>query len=59
MIKVDYRFESDEMSDEEYGNQEEREFIITKEMIIDIIKDNISIPKGHEICTENIYTKRI
>lgn len=55
MIRVEYRFDSDDMSDEEYGDQEEQEFIITKDMIIDILERNVEIPAGKEICHENIY----
>lgn len=55
MIKVEYRFESDEMSDEEYNNQEEQEFIITEDMIDQLIMMYTDIPKGYDICRENLY----
>lgn len=54
MVKVEYYFESDEMTDDEY-NEQEREFIITKEMIIELIMEHVEIPEGMEIDYENIY----
>jgi hypothetical protein len=38
-IKVTYIVDNDTMSDEEYENQEEKEFIITKQMIEDFVME--------------------
>lgn len=57
MITVEYRFDSDDMTDEEYGNQDEQKFVITKEMIIEILRENVEKPKDHEICSDNIYVR--
>ena len=57
MIVIEYRLESDLMSDDQYNNQDELEFIITKEMIIELIESNVNIAKGYEVCETNIYIK--
>jgi len=57
-IKVEYIVDEDDMTDEEYENQEEKTFIITEDMIIEFMEDNISIPKGHEICRDNFYVNK-
>ncbi len=54
-IKVEYIINGDDMSDEEYEDQEEKTFTVTEDMIIEFMEDNISIPKGHEICRDNFY----
>lgn len=52
MIKVEYYIDNDDLSDEEFENQEPKEFIITKDMIIDLLYDHVKMNKGdtiHEI----------
>jgi hypothetical protein len=39
-IKVTYLIENDSMSDKEYEEQEEKEFIITEQMIYDLVMEN-------------------
>lgn len=55
MIKINYVIERDDMTDEEYENQEEQEFIVTEDMLYELVKENISLGKGEEICWENFY----
>ena len=54
-IKVEYRFESEDMTDEEYKDQDEQTFIITQDMIYELVRQNIILPNGKEICQENFY----
>jgi hypothetical protein len=39
-IKVTYIIDNDTMSDKEYEEQEEKEFIITEQMIYDLVMEN-------------------
>ena len=39
-IKVTYLIENDSMSDKAYEEQEEKEFIITEQMIYDLVMEN-------------------
>ena len=39
-IKVTYLIENDSMSDKEYEEQEEKEFIITEQMVYDLVMEN-------------------
>ncbi|MFT5450569.1 MAG: hypothetical protein ACI9N9_000046 [Enterobacterales bacterium] len=55
MIKIDYRYESDEMTDDEYAYQDEKIFVVTEEMVRRLIMDHTDIPKGLEICRSNFY----
>lgn len=57
MIKVEYRFEGEEMTDEQWENQEEKTFTITKDMVVRLIEMNTEIPKGLELDLDNIYVK--
>lgn len=54
-IIVTYRFESDDMSDEEYENQEEQEYIISAQDLYEYVADMIEEKTGKEICPENFY----
>lgn len=59
VLKVEYIFISDEMSDEEYSNQNDNIFYITEEMIYDLVREKVKIPEGFEICTDNFYINKI
>jgi hypothetical protein len=59
MIKVEYRLDSPHMSDEEWENQEERVFVITKDMIIDLIQDKVVLPEGTYVDTDNVFTTKM
>ena len=41
-IKVTYYIDNDIMTDDEFQNQEEKEFIITEQMIYDLVMQNDS-----------------
>lgn len=46
MIEVEYLVTTDVMTDEEFMNQEERKFIITDKMIMDLIEEHGDIRRG-------------
>lgn len=54
-IRVEYRFESDDMSDEEYDNQEEQEYIISTQELLEYVASMIEEKTGKEICPANFY----
>ena len=41
MIKISYVIERDDMTDKEYENQKEREFIVTKDMLYDLVSEHV------------------
>jgi hypothetical protein len=51
MVKVDYIIDNETWSDEEFDKQQEvdRSFIITEEMIIQLIKQNVKLGNGDDI----------
>jgi hypothetical protein len=58
VIKVEYMFNSEKMSDQEYSDQDDKTFYITKEMIYDLVRKNVQIPEGFEICQDNFYINK-
>jgi hypothetical protein len=59
ILKVEYILDGDEMSDEEYENQKEKEFFITEDMIIDLMKESITLKRGQYICEDNLFITKI
>lgn len=49
MVKIEYYIENDNMSVEEYENQEAKVFILTEEMIKDIMRKEIDLKDGDYI----------
>lgn len=58
-IKVTFMVDSDNMSDEEYENQEEKTLIITKDMIKEMIMDEYPKLNPLNDTIENIELKII
>ena len=61
-IKVEYRIENENMSDEEWENQEEKIFIVTEQMVYELMMrdgcdgfDNKPENKGNDIDKSNMY----
>jgi len=54
-IKVEYMYTSEDMTDEEYNDQDEQTFIITQDMIYELVRQHVKIPEGKEICQDNFY----
>jgi hypothetical protein len=59
VLKVQFFIENDKMTDEEYQNQDEKEFIITESMIRDIVEQNVELGKGNRLCENNFYINKI
>lgn len=59
LIKVEYYLEGDDMTDEEFSNQEAQVFIITKSMIIEMIEREVEIEAGKEIDWDNVYINNL
>jgi hypothetical protein len=59
MIKVEYYVLNNNMSDEEFNNAPTRELVITKEMIMDLIRDKeeLFLDDGDFVDSDNIYVK--
>jgi len=55
MIKISYVIERDDMTDKEYENQKEREFIVTKDMLYDLVSEHVALGKDEWICSDNFY----
>ena len=55
MIKIEYLIDRDDMTNEEYENQEEREFIVTKDMLYDLINAHVEFGKDEWICLDSFY----
>jgi fructose-1,6-bisphosphatase/inositol monophosphatase family enzyme len=60
-IEVEYAIVNDLMTDEEWYNVKTEKFVITKEMIIEILEKKVKYNHlvGEEFCTENFYLKLI
>lgn len=56
-IKIEYYILNDKMSDENFNNAPEQVFEITDDMIIELIKENVSMKKGDYIDSQNLYLK--
>ena len=59
VIKIEYRLESDLMTDEEYENQEEKTFIVTEEMLYNLVEENVILEEGYSIDDVNFYINKI
>ena len=59
MIKVEYYVLNNNMSDEEFNNAPTRELVITKEMIMDLIRDKeeLFLDDGDFVDSDNIYVR--
>ena len=59
VLKVEYMFDGEHMSNQDYSDQECKVFYITKEMIYDLVMENVKVPEGFDICTDNFYVDKI
>lgn len=59
VIKIEYLIEDPNMSDDEYENQEFKDFYITEEMLYDIVCENTDLKPGQEISTDNFFIVKI
>lgn len=56
MIKIEYYIDSDDMSNEEFEDQPPKEFIITEDMIQELIHKHTNIKPSDSVI--EIYIKR-
>jgi len=60
VLILKYKVENDSMTDEEFYSQEERQLIVTEEMIEDLIKNaDRNLNRGDYILYENVYLNKI
>jgi hypothetical protein len=55
VLKVEYIVDRDDMTDDEYQEQEERVFFVTQEMIMALVEENGDIKPGEYLCNQNLY----
>jgi hypothetical protein len=55
VLKVEYIVDRDDMTDDEYQEQEERVFFVTKEMIMELVEENADFNSGEWLCGENFF----
>ena len=56
-LKIIYIFDNDEMSDEQFENQPDRTFVLTEEMIIDVMEKYVDLKKGDSITINHIESR--
>ena len=56
-LKIIYIFDNDEMSDEQFENQPDRTFVLTEEMIIDVMEKYVDLKKGDSITINHIENR--
>jgi hypothetical protein len=58
MIKVHYIIDNDEWTDEQFNNEQDtdRTFVITREMIQELLEQKVELEKGVEINDFHITT---
>ena len=54
-VTIDYRFEGNDMTDDEYQDQEEKTFEVTEQMLYDLVMRHVDVPDGLDICSSNFY----
>lgn len=59
VLEVEYFIEDDDMTDDEYQNQEFKTFIITEEMIHELVSKNVKLNKNQIICDKNFFINKI
>jgi hypothetical protein len=48
-LEITYYLNSDDMTNEEFENQEDKKFTLTKEMIIETIERYVELPINHTV----------
>lgn len=56
-IEIEFVVERDDMSDEEFEEQESRIFIITKEDLINLTENGADLSSKETVCRNNFYFK--
>jgi hypothetical protein len=55
VLKVEYIVDRDDMTDDEYQEQEEKVFFVTQEMIMALVEENGDFNPGEYLCTQNFF----
>ena len=56
-LKIIYILDNDEMSDEQFKDQPDRTFVLTEEMIIEVMKKYVDLKKGDSITINHIESR--
>jgi hypothetical protein len=59
LLKVEYLVETEDMSDSEYYDQEERVFLVTEQMIMDLVSEHADLNPGEEISFDNFWVNNV
>jgi hypothetical protein len=59
LLKVEYLVETEDMSDSEYYDQEERVFLVTEQMIMDLVSEHADLNPGEEISFDNFWVNQV
>lgn len=54
VLKIEFLFDREDMTDEEYDNQEETEVILTESDIREMLAKKLGV-RSSDICTENFF----
>jgi hypothetical protein len=57
ILKIEYYIESDTMTDDEFANQLPNHFIVTEDMLVDLI--NESLPNGQGCVEDELYIVKL
>jgi hypothetical protein len=55
LLKVEYIVDRDDMTEEEYQEQEERVFYVTEEMIMTLVQDHVTLNSDEYVCNQNFF----
>lgn len=59
ILRIEYFVESDEMTDEEYNDQEYREFIVTESMLRELVENNLSLKQNERVDDVNFFVYKL
>lgn len=59
ILRVNFFIERDDMSDDEYNNQEFNTFLITEDMIRILVEQNVRLKENETICDTNFFITKI
>lgn len=59
ILEVEFLLERDDMTDEEYHNQEFKTILITEDMIIELVEKKANLKEGERLCEQNFFIKKL
>ena len=57
-IKVEFRLDTESMTDEEYENQTETECILEESELLELVAEKLGI-RASDICSEHFFIQKI